>query len=231
MPMPTLQRHFSVETHEQAIVFHTMMTTATFRQTQTMELQYESQNTESPFGLYGPLNERLDYYRCKLDQWAENQKELADKAAAEHKAIISKKQAEIDHNATSLIALNIGENLHVDGKENIQDVQERVQTEQQRVETLQKQLEGKKEELEGKQHMAFQICFSLGNLSHDALKICEKSTMNSRSERSKCDDKSKRQRCPKRQPSMISRVGLSTTSILDWILNAFQKTNYGKSPD
>ena len=122
-----------------------------FPQTQTMELKYESQNSASPFGLYGPLNERLNFYRDKLDQWAENQKDLADKVAAEQKAVISKKQAEIDHSVTSVLALNIGENLHVDGKENSQDVQERVQTEQQRVETLQKQLEGKKEELEGKQ--------------------------------------------------------------------------------
>lgn len=120
------------------------------RQSQTMELQYESQNMESPFGLYGPLNERLNFYRSKLDQWVDHQKELADKVATEQEAVISKKQAEIDHNVTSLLALNIDENLHVEGKENSQHVQERVQTEQQRVGTLQKQLEGKKQELEGK---------------------------------------------------------------------------------
>ena len=131
------------------------MMTTTFRQTQTMELQYESQNPENPFGLYGPLNERLSFYRSKLDQWAENQKELADKVAAEQKTVIAKKQAEIDYNVTSLLALNIDENLHVDGKENSQEVQERVQTEQQRVETLQKQLAGKREELEGKLQVAF----------------------------------------------------------------------------
>lgn len=122
-----------------------------------MELQYESHNVESPFGLYGPLNERLNFYRNKLDQWAENQKDLADKVAAKQKTVILKKQEEIDHNVTSLLALNIGENLHVDGKENSQDVHERVQSEQQRVETLQKQLEGKKEELEGKQGMIIEI--------------------------------------------------------------------------
>ena len=132
------------------------MKLTSFRQTQTMELQYESQNLDSPFGLYGPLNEKLNFYRGKLDQWVEHQKDIADKVAAEQKAVISEKQAEIDHNVTSLLALNIDENLHVDGKENSQAVQERVQTEQLRVETLQKQLEGKKQELEGKQHMTIQ---------------------------------------------------------------------------
>lgn len=120
-------------------------------QNQTMELQYELQNHDSPFGLYGPLNEKLNFYRSKLDTWVDHQKELADKVAEEHKAAISKKQTEIDYNATSLLALTMDESLHVDGKENSRSVQERVDIEQQRVETLQKQLEGKKEELEGKQ--------------------------------------------------------------------------------
>ncbi|GAX17091.1 kinetochore protein Spc25, fungi type [Fistulifera solaris] len=113
-----------------------------------MALQYESHNQESPFGLYGPLNEKLNFYRSKLDTWVEHQKELADKVAAEQKEAIAKKQAEVDHHVTSLLALNIDENLYVDGKENVHDVQGRVENEQQRVETLQKQLDGKKQELE-----------------------------------------------------------------------------------
>jgi gas vesicle protein len=124
-----------------------------------MALQYESHNQESPFGLYDTLNERLNFFRNKLDQWVENQKELADKVAAEQKAAISKKQAEVDHNVTSLLALNIDEKLHVDGKENIHDVQGRVETEQQRVETLQKQLYGKKQELEGKSYTRIKFTF------------------------------------------------------------------------
>jgi hypothetical protein len=195
-----------------------------------MALQYESHNHESPFGLYGPLHEKLNFYRSKLDTWVEHQKELADKVAAEQKEAIAKKQAEVDHQVTSILALNIDENLYVDGKENVHDVQGRVENEQQRVETLQKQLDGKKQELEGTSYMQIKSnFFSSPFLFSSLLQSCEKSITSSKSERSKFGDKNRRRKCPKKQRSTISPGELSTTNILVWTLSGSQMISYGKS--